>query len=63
MISEVNPRKPMSNRLSLQFDETTHIKSMSQLVAFVRFVKRNVFVDEIIFLPRDDGENYSKERL
>jgi len=53
----------MSNRLSLQFDETTHIKSMSQLVAFVRFVKRNVFVDEIIFLPRDDGENYSKERL
>ena len=36
-------------RISLQFDETTDIKSISQLVAYVRFVKENVIVDEFLF--------------
>ena len=33
-------------RISLQFDETTDIKSISQLVAYVRFVIENAIVDE-----------------
>ena len=36
-------------RISLQFDETTDIKSISQLVAYVRFVKENAIVDEFLF--------------
>ena len=36
-------------RISLQFDETTDIKSISQLVAYVRFVKENAMVDGILF--------------
>ena len=36
-------------RISLQFDETTDIKSISQLVAYVRFVNENSIVDEFIF--------------
>ena len=36
-------------RISLQFDETTNIKSISQLVAYVRFVKENAIVDEFLF--------------
>ena len=36
-------------RISLQFDETTDIKSISQLVAYVRFVKENVIVEEFLF--------------
>ena len=36
-------------RISLQFDETTDIKSISQLVAYVRFVKENAIVDEFSF--------------
>ena len=36
-------------RISLQFDEITDIKSISQLVAYVRFVKENVIVDEFLF--------------
>ena len=36
-------------RISLQFDETTDIKSISQLVAHVRFVKENAIVDEFLF--------------
>ena len=36
-------------RMSLQFDETTDIKSISQLAAYVRFVKENANVDEFLF--------------
>ena len=36
-------------RISLQFGETTDIKSISQLVAYVRFVKENAVVDEFLF--------------
>ena len=36
-------------RTSLQFDETTDIKSISQLVAYVRFVKENAIVKESLF--------------
>ena len=36
-------------RISLQFDETTDIKSISQLVKYVRFVEENAIVDEFIF--------------
>ena len=36
-------------RISLQFNETTDIKSISQLVAYVRFVKENAIVDEFLF--------------
>ena len=43
-------------KISLQFDETTDIKSISQLVAYLRFVKGNAIVDEFI-LSRNEGEN------
>ena len=36
-------------RISLQFDETVDIKSISQLVAYVSFVKENAIVDELLF--------------
>ena len=36
-------------RISLQFDETADIKSISQLVAYVRFVNGNAIVDESLF--------------
>ena len=36
-------------RISLQLDETADIKSISQLVAYVRFVKEYEIVDEFIF--------------
>ena len=36
-------------RISLQFDETTNIKSISQLVAYERFVEENAIVDKILF--------------
>ena len=36
-------------RISLQFDETVNIKSISQLVAYVSFVKENTIVDEFLF--------------
>ena len=36
-------------RISLQFDKTTDIKSISQLVAYERFVKENAIVDEFLF--------------
>ena len=39
----------MYNRISLKFDETTDIKSINQLVAYVRFVKENAIVDEFLF--------------
>ena len=38
-----------SCRISFQFDETTDIKSISQLVAYARFVKENAIVDEFLF--------------
>ena len=36
-------------RISLQFDETADIKSINQLVAYVRFVNGNAIVDESLF--------------
>ena len=36
-------------KISLQFDETTDIKSISQLVTYVRFVKKNAIVDRFLF--------------
>ena len=36
-------------RISLQFDETMDTKSISLLVAYVRFVKGNAIVDEYLF--------------
>ena len=36
-------------KISLRFDETTDIKSISQLVAYERFVKENAIVDEFLF--------------
>ena len=36
-------------RICLQIDETTDIKSISQLVAYVRFVTENAIVDEFLF--------------
>ena len=38
-----------SCRISLQFDKTTDIKSISLLVAYVRFVTENAIVDEFLF--------------
>ena len=37
------------SRISLQFDETMDTKSISLLVAYVRFVKGNAIVDEYLF--------------
>ena len=36
-------------RISLQFDKTTDIKSISQFVAYVRFVKENAILDQFLF--------------
>ena len=36
-------------RISLQFDKTTDIKSVSQLVAYMRCVKVNAIVNEFLF--------------
>ena len=36
-------------RISLQFDKTTDIKSINQLIAYMRFVKENTIVDEFLF--------------
>ena len=36
-------------RINFQFDDTRDIKSISQLVAHVRFVKENVIVDKFLF--------------
>ena len=36
-------------RISLEFDETMDIKSISQLVAYVRLVKENAIVDKFLF--------------
>ena len=38
-----------SCRISLRFDETTDTKSISQLLAYVRFVKENTTVDKSLF--------------
>ena len=45
----IAPIQDSQCRISLQFDETTDIKSISQLVAYVRFVKENAIVDELLF--------------
>ena len=39
-------------RISLQFDETTDIKSISRSVAYVRFVEENAIVDEFYFVKK-----------
>ena len=39
-------------RISVRFDETTDIKSISQLAAYVRFVKENAIADEFYFVKR-----------
>ena len=39
-------------KISLQFDETTDIKSIGQLVAYVRFVKENATVASFYFVKR-----------
>ena len=36
-------------KVSLQFDKATDIKSISQLVTYVRFVKGNTIVDKFLF--------------
>ena len=36
-------------RINLQFDETTDIKSISLLVAYMKFLKGNAIVDEFLF--------------
>ena len=36
-------------RISLQFDETTDIKSISQLVEYVIFVEESTIVEEFLF--------------
>ena len=36
-------------KISLQFEEITDIKLISQLVAYVKFVKENAIVDEFLF--------------
>ena len=38
-----------SCEIRLQFDETTDVKSISRLVAYVRFVKENAILDEFLF--------------
>ena len=45
-----------SCRISLQFDETTDIKSISQLVAYVRFVKKTRLRMSFV-LSRNEREN------
>ena len=48
-------------RISLQFDETTDIKSISQLVGYERFVKENAIVDEFLFCQEIKGRTKAKD--
>ena len=48
-------------RISLHYDETTDIKSISQLVAYVRFVKENEIVDEFLFCQETKEKTKAKE--
>ena len=48
-------------RISLHYDETTNIKSISQLVAYVRFVKENAIVDEFLFCQEMKEKTKAKE--
>ena len=48
-------------RISLQFDETTDIKSISQLLAYVRFVKENGIVDEFVFCQEMKARTTAKD--
>ena len=50
-------------RISLGFDETTDIKSISQLVAYVRFVKENAIVDEFLFCQEMKERTRAKDVL
>ena len=50
-------------RISLKFDETTDIKSVSELVAYVRFVKENAIVDEFLFCPEMKERTRDKDVL
>ena len=40
-------------KMSLRFDETTDIESISQLVEYMRFVKENTIVDEFYFVKKE----------
>ena len=48
-------------RISLQFDETTDIKSISQSVAYVRFVEENAIVDEFLFSQKMKERTRAKD--
>ena len=48
-------------RISLQFDKSTDIKSISQLVAYVRFVKENSIVDEFLFCVEMNERTRAKD--
>ena len=48
-------------RISLPFDKTTDIKSISQLVAFVRFVKENAIVDKFLFCQETKERTRAKD--
>ena len=48
-------------RISLQFDETTDTKSISQLVAYMRFVKENAIVNEYLFCQKMKEKTRAKD--
>ena len=48
-------------RINLQFDETTDIKSISLLVAYVRFVKGNAIVDKFSFCQQMKKKTRAKD--
>ena len=50
-------------RINLQFAKTTDIKSISQLVAYVRFVKENAIVDEFLFCQEMKERTRAKDVL
>ena len=47
--------------INLQFDETTDIKSISRLAAYVRFVKENAIVDEFLFCQEMNERTRAKD--
>ena len=50
-----------SCRISFQFDETTDIKLISQLVAYVGFVKGNAIVDDFLFCQERKERTRAKD--
>ena len=48
-------------KISLQFDEKTNIKSISQLVAYVRFAKGNAIVDKFLFCQKMKKKTRAKD--